>query len=524
MNRRCLLFVACLSTVFPLVGKRVCADELMSPNSAARMGLEEAWQRQLRVPAGAPSIVHQEIILHTDAPKEYVEILGKAEEGKQAPVLFRLDVNTPGTTGAAIGKAEAERLARREVRRLKRHGGDPKITSRTVPRINLYTAANNGTIECRDAETGSPLWMTQVGDARLGYGKMGIDNKFLTITNGANLIKIDATNGEPISNDRTFSVPLYGAIHAGGYSILPTIRNGIEGYSLTETDDVPFMEIVSGLALKPPTKSPSSAKVAWGTDRSFVYVMETSGDPSVLFRLNTDGIVSAQIAAASGDRFFFGSESGQVYGVKATRNGRVLWSQPYGEPFYKNPMLIDGVLLMPSEYGNLFALDEASGISVWNAPAPNVDQVVGGFDGKVFVRFISGGFGAIDLKTGKLLDVDRQLVPGRLLVNRTTNRLYLVNSTGTVQCLRPIGAELPSLQKSFEEFTESEEQKPMKTEKTKPDDDNPFKMDDPFGAGADAFGGGANPDDPFGTPGPPADDPFGAPAGGGNNPFGGSPF
>ena len=525
MNRRCLLVIlAC--TILPPLPAKTRAEELMSPTTAARLGLEEAWRRQLRVPFGASSIVHQEIILHTDQPKEYVEIVGKAEEGKEAPVLFRLDVNKPGATGGAIGKAEAERLARREVRRLKRFGGDPQITSRTVPRINLYTAANNGAIECRDAETGTPLWMTQVGDARLGYGKLGADDKHVTITNGGNLILLDATNGEPISNVRTMSVPLYGTIHAGGYSIMPTIRNGIEGYSLFDMEEVPFMRIVAGLALKPPTKSPSSAKVAWGTDRSFVYVMETSGDPSVLFRLNTDGIVSGRVAAASGDRFFFGSESGQVYGIKATRKGRVMWSVPYGEPFYKDPMLVDGVLFMPSEYGNLFALDENNGLSVWTAPAANVDHLIGGLDGKVFVQFISGGFGAIDIKTGKVLEMDRALVPRRLLVNRTTNRLYLVNSIGTVQCLRPIGAELPTLQQSVQAYagSESETEKTKKPDTTKPAND-PFKMNDPFGAGADMGGAGAN--DPFAAPagGAPADDPFADPAGGdAKDPFGGSPF
>lgn len=524
MKRLCLLVAVFCMTLSSLPMPTTRAEELMSPNTAARMGLVEAWQRQLRVPGGSASIVHQEIFLHDVDPKEYVEILGDAVDGKDAPVLFRLDINTPGATGAPIGKAEAERLARREIRRLKRRGGDPKITSRTVPRICLYTAARNGTIECRDAETGTPIWMTQVGNARLPFGKLGVDDKYLSITNGGNLITIDVTNGEPISNIRTLSIPLYGTIHAGGHSILPTIRNGIEGYWLADTEEVPFMEIVAGLALKPPTRSPSSAKVAWGTDRSFVYVMETSGKPSVLFRLQTDGFVNGRIAAASGDRFFFGSESGQVYGVRATRKGRVLWSRPYGEPFYNDAMLVDGVMLIPSAYGNLFALDEKTGLSVWNAPAANVDEVIGGFDGKVFVRFISGGLGALDLKTGQLLDVDRSLMPRKLLVNRATNRLYLVNSTGTVQCLRPIDAELPSLQQSMmpvDESGGSEEMTKPKQQTTKPGID-PFQAKDPFGVGPDAGSGGAI--DPFGAPGGMADDPFGAPAGDAKDPFGGSPF
>ncbi|QEF97060.1 outer membrane biogenesis protein BamB [Stieleria maiorica] len=506
------------------------AGELMSPQTASRLGLEEVWRRQMRVPAGAGSIVDQQIIVHEADPREYVEVVTKAAEGEQPTVMFRIPTDQVGPDGQPIGKEEAERLARREVRRLARRKLDLSITSSTVPRIKLYTAANNGTLECRDAETGTPIWMSQVGDPQLNFGRMGIDDEFVTITNGGNLVKIDATNGEPINSVRTTSMPLYGAIHAGDFSLVPTIRNGVEGYPLADTTRDPFMEIVSGLALEPPTKSPTSTKVAWATDRGFVYVMELSGEPSVLFRLNTDGIVSGRIAAADGDRFFFGSESGQVYGLRATRTGRVLWSQPYGEPFYKAPFLVNGMVLLPSAYGNLYAIDEKTGLGVWDQPIPNVDEIIGGFDQMLFVRLLSQSFAAIDLETGSVIEVDNTLKPVKLLVNRTTDRLYLVNAIGTVQCLRAIGADNPTIRRAVD--TGDPEEAEEATEK--PEAEAPKAAPaDPFGAGGDPFGaGGADPfgaggADPFGAGdagGGEMADPFGAPAGGGNDPFGGDPF
>lgn len=490
------------------------ADELMSPRTAARLGLEEVWRRQMSVPAGAGSIVDQQIIALEENPREYIEVVAKAPEGEEPPVLFRIPTDQVGPSGLPIGKAEAERLARREVRRLARKVEEPKTTSRTIPRIQLYTASNNGTIECRDAETGTPIWMTQVGDHRLNFGKMGINDKFVTITNGGNLIKIDATNGEPINTVRITSMPLYGAINAGDFSLVPTIRNGVEGYPLADTTVDPFMEIVSGMALGPPTKSPTSSKIAWATDRGFVYVMELSGKPTVQFRLNTDGIVSGRIAAADGDRFFFGSESGQVYGVRATRTGRVLWSQPYGEPFYKAPFLINGLVLLPSAYGSLFAIDEKTGLSHWDAATPDVDEILGGFDDKVYVRLLSQRFAAIDVETGKIVALDQSLQPSKMLVNRTTDRLYFVNSSGTVQCLRAIGKDMPTIRPSTDtEDPESAEggEKPMETAPAAPGTD-------PFGgAPADPFGGG-------GTGAGDTPDPFGTPADAGNDPFGGNPF
>lgn len=497
------------------------AGELMSPRTADRLGLEETWRRQMRIPYGASSIVDQQIIAHVENPREYIEVVAKVPEGEEPAVLFRIPTDQIGRDGLPIGKEEAERLARREVRRLVRRIDEPTITSRIVPRIHLYTAANNGAIECRDAETGTPIWMSQVGDPRLDFGKMGIDDKFLTITNGGNLIKIDVTNGEPIKTVRTLSMPLYGVINSGGYALAPTIRNGVEGYPLSDTTRKPFMEIVSGMALEPPTKSPSSTKIAWATDRSFVYVMELSGQPSVQFRLNTDGNVSGRIASAEGDRFFFGSESGQVYGLRATRSGKVLWSHPYGEPFYKAPFLMNGMVLLPSAYGNLFAIDDKTGLSRWEAPTPNVDQILGGFDNKLFVRLLSQSFAAIDAETGKVIDVDHSMKPTQMLVNRTTDRLYFVNSSGTVQCLRTTGKELPTIRKAVDDEDPDSSAGSNTAAPAAPTDPgaNPFGEvpADPFGGGAPAepFGGGAEP--------APAD-PFGGDAGDGNSPFGANPF
>jgi hypothetical protein len=528
MNRITILSAMVLLVFGSQLGSRSHCDayELMSPRTAARLGLEEVWRRQMSVPAGAESIVDQQIIAHEENPREYIEVVAKAPEGEEPQVLFRIPTDQVGPNGLPIGKEEAERLARREVRRLARKYEDLEITSRTIPRILLYTASKNGTIECRDAETGTPVWMSQVGKYGLNFGKMGINDQFVTITNGGNLIKMDASNGEPINTVGTTSVPLFGAINAGDFSLVPTIRNGVEGYPLADTTIDPFMEIVSGMALGPPTKSPTSSKIAWATDRGFVYVMELTGSPSVLFRLNTDGIVSGRIAAADGDRFFFGSESGQVYGLRATRTGKVLWSQPYGEPFYKAPFLVNGLVLLPSAYGSLFAIDEKTGLSVWDAPTPNVDQILGGFGDKLFVRLLSHSFATVDLATGKIIDLDESMKPSKMLVNRTTDRLYFVNSAGTVQCLRPIGKDTPTIRRS----TDTEQPESAEGEE-KPKDTTPAgPASNPFGAvPADPFGGA--PVDPFGTGGAgggagggEATDPFGTPPAAGSDPFGGNPF
>ena len=540
-----------------MTARSTSANDLMPPHIAAQIGLEEAWIRHVFVPAGAQSIVHQQIVVHTADPREYVEIVAGAKEemksveemaadaasGTEKPakpetpdaarVISRIALDSLGYSDLDAARVEAMRLANNEIRRLKRRGIAASTRPNIVPRVNLYTLANDGTIDCRDAETGQPIWRTTVGEPRLDYGKMGIDDTFLTCVNGGNLIRVDVTTGEAFDSVRTTNVPLYGSIHAGDFALIPTIRNGVDGYPLSDTSKYPFTRTVDGLALSPPSKAPGTTRVAWGTNLGYVYFMELQGKPSLLFRLDTDGIVSSSVAAINGDRFFFGSENGQVYGVRATRVGQVLWSRPYADPFYNSPFVYGDQVFLRSTYGNLFALNIDDGFMAWPDTVPNVDELLGVFGGKLYVRLLSGHFSVIDTESGKTDRTFFELVPGEFIANAQTDRLYLISENGTVQCLRPQGAELPS----FNELMLPIPGEEIETEKAPSGasgspgitgDTMAPAGDDPFAApsGGDPFAAPGGGDDPFAAPGG-GDDPFAAPAGGAamDDPFAGDdPF
>ncbi len=490
------------------------AGDLLPPHIAAQLGLTESWRRYVQVPAGAQSIADQQIFVHQVDPREYVEItvplpadsLAVADGTSPATkVLVRIATDRVGVDGKEIGKKEAERLATNEIRRLKRRGIDATMSWRSVPRIHLYTLSDDGTLECRDAETGEPVWLSRVGTRGLNYGALGISDEHISVINGANLIQVDSSNGEVIEEVATVGTPLHGAIHAGRYAMVPTIHSGVEGYPMDDPTLDPFMETVAGISLARPSKSPDSTRVAWGTDQGFVYVMELSGEPSVLFRLRTDGIVSGRIASASGDRFFFGSESGQVYGLRATRSGEVMWSKPFGDPFYNGPMIAGDQLLLRSTYGNLYSLDLETGLGTWDSTAPNVDELIGVIGDQIFIRTLSGSFSVLNRETGKRIATFNEVQPTKLLSNTLTDRLYMISDSGAVQCLRPIGAEMPTINMQIESAPKVEEKPEAAAAKTPT---TPFEpaAKDPFAAGADPFGAG-DAADPFGAGG--AADPFG---------------
>ena len=514
--------------VTSLPNHATAAESLLSPALAERMGLTEVWRRALATPAGAQSIVDQKILVDRDSPHRFVEIVranGAAEpeqqddpaaaNGSQAngskasgEVLSRLRVDQLDRFGNPISEDEAKRLSRNEIRKLQLRGIEATIAVQDVPSVLLYTLSNDGSLECRDAETGQSRWLARVGDRQLGYGRMGADANFISVINGGNLLLIDAATGSLLSQRRTTNVPGAGTVHVADYVVIPSLRSGLEGHLLSDPDADPFLEQVSGISIQVPTWGPGTRLCAWGTDNEYVYVMELEGEPSVMFRLKTDGRVNARIAAV-GDHFYFATDRGHVYALQGTRLGKVLWSRPFGEPFYNPPSLHQGRMLLRSSYGNLYSLDADTGEKMWPQPVSGVDEILAVTDGRIFIRKLSGHLAALDLETGdRVLDVP-EIQPTHLLINRETNRLYLLTASGTVQCLRPLSSDLPEFESSATPLPRPSEEQPAELDRRRPA--GPARQPDPFGAeDTDPFApAGDDPFDPFDT-GQPMTDPFGS--------------
>ncbi|WP_164102100.1 outer membrane protein assembly factor BamB family protein [Candidatus Laterigemmans baculatus] len=493
--------------------------ETLSPAEAARAGLVSAWQRQMTIAGGLAGLADAQVYVDATRPREIVEVTANDQ------VLLRIPADRVDRSGQPIGIEEAERLARLEIYKLKRRGTEATQARSQVPQVRLYVLGKDGTVEARDGESGRVLWTEQHGDPRLPSLPMAINENFVIFANGMDLIVLDALSGRSVYTRRFRYMPVAGPVIVGSHVMTLCASGRVEGLPLGNFNADFFTAVAAGEPTTGAVAAPDLPRMMWPTEAGYVYAVEGGERPGMAFRFPADGSVTAKPAVGLGGRFFMATDHGQVYGVSALNAGSVLWRYSVGDPIHAPTALFGNRLFVKTIYDDLFCLDATSGRSLWPAPVREVDQILGGTDKQLIIRSTTARLKTLDMETGSAMAEFPATSVVDAIPNPLTDRLYLLTSSGGIQCLRPLAAELPTmLLQEFKPQTAGEApQKPGKkpaegatpnaTDPFAPAGDDPQTPDggaDPFGGGNDPFGGGA---DPFG--GEDMDDVFG----GGADPF-----
>lgn len=427
---------------------------------------------------------------------------------------MRFPLRAAGNGDVPAAEKEADRLAKMETYKLKRLGILATVNRREVPQVRLYVLGADGTLEARDAETGRLMWVGMYGNSQLPTKGLSVTNDIVAFTNGKTLFVVNSMNGKVVTEYRLDSVPITSPTIIGEYVMTACSNRKIEGYSLKDIGGERFTAMAAGLPSARATRAPGAQRMMWPTEAGFVYAIDGIGKPSLEFRFPANGLVSAKLAASTGERFYMATDKGQVYGVSAEKTGRLLWRQSLGEPVYSSPVLVGERVLVSTVYGRLYCLDANNGSMIWPAPVTQVSKVLGGTKSQVFVRTSTEHLEAIDIESGSVAVEFFATNIIDAIENPYTDRLYLLTKSGTVQCLRPATSELPEMMLP-DAPTSAVGEEAGAGAGNKQDgaaDDQPEK--DPFGAGGN-MGNDAGGADPFG-----GSDPFGGGAGG-NDPFGG---
>ncbi|QDV69937.1 outer membrane biogenesis protein BamB [Rosistilla carotiformis] len=486
---------------------------VLSSHEATHLGLEQAWGKTLQAGSGVGRLV--DIALHVDETRsqKFIDIFDGEKLVWRTPT-DRLDP----VSGKPIGEEAVRKAAERELLFLKARGIKGEIREKVIPQIWLYALGADGTVQALDAETGETVWVQRAGEPRQPKFSLGVDDRYVSFLSGATLVQLDALKGSIVNIEPCKTVPMGGATIVGDYVMNPSTV-GIEGHWLDDITEPPYLSMTSGHAIAKPRRFPKSKRMAWPTSEGLVYCMEATGSPSELFRIQSAGNVNGRVEAVGEDLMFFSSAGGSVYAFKVARSATPLWQYSTGEPMVGDVIALDKNIYATSSYGNLYAFDASSGQLVWKTPASRIKEVIGSIGDALIARDSSNHLAIVNALNGSRAATAMSTILHRTIVNRGTDRVYLVSDTGYVQCLRPIGRELPELKIAVEFKPEAETEEPTKPAAPKTNNENPFGAP---AAGADPFGAPAGGADPFGAPAGGAD-PFGAPAGGGMDnadPFG----
>jgi outer membrane protein assembly factor BamB len=185
--------------------------------------------------------------------------------------------------------------------------------------------------------------------------------------------------------------------------------------------------------------------VSWPTAAGNLYVSRAD-DPGVLFRLETgDDIVTSP--AEKEPYLYIASLDGYLYALEEI-TGEEQWRYSTGYPVVSSPAIVGDHAYVASLEPTLHAIDAATGRGLWRAPG--ISHFAAQGKDRVYASDKYGNIFVLDVKTGQPLGRLDASEDSTTLVNDQSDRIFLVNDRGLVQCLREIGAEQPTMYRAPE--------------------------------------------------------------------------
>ena len=384
----------------------------------------------------------------------------------------------------------------------------------------LFVQTDAGVLHAIDANNGSTLWANQIGKAEYPSLAPAASKDFVAVVNGSTLYVIDRETGQTVWTRKLGGGPGAGPAISAEHVFVPLINGRVEAYNLDKPQTPPWIYSSAGRAMIQPVST--SRSVAWPTDRGYLFVAQTGDQLAIRFRVETNDAITSK-AAYKKPYFYASSLDGNVYAFHEM-SGEQIWRFSAGDPIEEPATVIDDRVYVPTDHAGMYCVDAETGREIWWAP--RIERFLAASKERVYATDNLYQLYILDAKTGGRLATLPIYGMNMLLVNQTTDRIYMASDSGLIQCLHDASLDKPiyhnvEKQEGAEDATEAEAEKPagekvdpFAVPAEKPAPEKPAPAADPFGGGGDAA-------DPFGAPAEkpapknepaakPDDDPFGA--------------
>ncbi len=308
-----------------------------------------------------------------------------------------------------------------------------KVVQWLLDKDQLFALTSAGTIQAIDAETGKTLWKSEVGAGLAPAVGIAVNSKQVAMLDAGRLYLLDRADGH-----RLWSRQISGAASAApalgkNHAFVPLLNGLVEGYRLDDSSAFIWQYQSNGHTFQSPTITGNI--LSWPTDRGLLYVGQADS-PRVLFRVEANEEIVVAPAAQS-PYLYVASLDGYLYSFHDS-TGSEQWRYATGYAITSAPAVVGKKVFVASEHPSLHAIDTLTGQPLWH-----VEGVT---------QFVALGakhtYGMDRYGTLLVLDNESGGIAGRLatgagraaLVNDQSDRIFLTNDRGLVQCLREVGA------------------------------------------------------------------------------------
>ncbi len=341
----------------------------------------------------------------------------------------------------------------------------------------LYAQTDKAVIHALDAETGRTLWWRQVGDPKHPTMTPGVNREFLAVINGSRLYVLNRLTGELLLEREVTGAPGAGPAVSAKRVYVPMTMGMLLAYRLAKVEkpkdesdadltaeDKAQPDNSSVLRLKQKTPPPmfcqSNGKalvqpivtrenaaeefVVWPTDRGFLNLArvdrKTEDGLALKYRLSTGAPIVGRAAYVPPDPKLLGdsgliitaSRDGFVYAFR-DKDAKNVWRFSLGDPIVETPAVIGDRVYATAQLGGMYCLALKTGAPIWTAPG--IIQFVAASKSRVYATDRIGRIIVLNAATGARLDaIPTETIPLKLL-NTVTDRIYLGDDGGLIQCL-----------------------------------------------------------------------------------------
>ncbi len=518
-------------------------DSIVSSASVERTGLVVDWFTQIDVGAsgqmvdvdlnisyfGDPVPENEEDVSqpsNSDSKKSKVKMVPENKSTVSFLIEYerhmeRISERDLDAFGKILGIKGAEQQAnlRKEIimAELKARGKENvevKITKLTLPSASIYALSSNGLVTAIDAYSGKINWTTKIGEQRLPSIGLGSSSNHVAAINGSSIYCLDAETGKLLWSKRCITSPSTSPAVSDTFIYVPLMDGHIQVFPIRTRGVGVETYVTTGQALARPLITEST--VSWPSDKGYYTVAPINEVRSPMYRLrSSDSIVAA--GTFKGGLLFVSSVDGFVYAINE-KKGSLNWEFSTGQHLSESPVTLGEYVYVITDENNMFKIDARTGrlADGWEEPLDDVGTYVGASEDKLYVLDSVGRVNVIEPNTGARLGVVASSPLDFVLPNRLSDRLYVGNRGGLIECIHEVGKQFPyfhspefadqakAKEESNDPFKIKDAEEP-KAELNK--DDDPFsggnnKMDsgddaDPFGGGGDKTSKGDD-EDPFG--------------------------